>query len=309
MLARGALCRLAADVPKTSTHDLPRISQLLHTSLFSRSATSRSTLSAIARAYNATVLERRRAYATKSATQPTAKVKSDVKKAAAKKPAKKPAAKKAASKKPKRKTVAKKKKAVPKKAAKKKVKKVLTPEEKEAQTIKDLKKRALRPPTLGRASAWVVFASESVKGASAHSVVECQQAIKVAASKFKTLTPAEKEHYNHLAQERAEAKRAEYDAWIRQHTPEEIRAANYARTRLRGKLPGRWTRLVDERHTVSPAKIPPYIRFYKERYASGDFKNIAIGDGAKLIGNEWRALNASEKQKYVDAYEADKAAA
>ena len=133
------------------------------------------------------------------------------------------------------------------------------------------------------------------------------------------------QHYNHLAKEQAEVKRAEYDAWIHKHTPEEIRAANYARARLRGKLPGRWPRLADER--LRATRITPYIRFSTERYASGDFKNIALADRSKLIGNEWKALSASEKQvryvrpgdllydlanpltqKYVDAFEAGKAA-
>ncbi|KAF1968382.1 hypothetical protein BU23DRAFT_514896 [Bimuria novae-zelandiae CBS 107.79] len=312
MLARGVLYRLAADVPKTSTHDLPRISQLLRTTLFARNGASQPTIGAIAHAFRSTILEGRRAYATKSATQPTTRVKKAVKKAVAKtaapkKPTKKPAAKKAVPKKP----AAKKKKAAPKKAARR-PKKVLTAEEKEAATIKDLKKRALRPPKPSFFSAWSAFAAEALRGAAG--LEGAQGAMRDASAKYKELTPAEREHYNHVAKERTEAARAEFNTWIHQHTPEDIRAANFARATLRRKLEAKgsknvqYRRLEDDRRDTS-SKLTPYIRFSTERIASGDLKGIAFGEKAKLIANEWKALNASEKKKYQDAYDAAKAAA
>jgi hypothetical protein len=39
-----------------------------------------------------------------------------------------------------------------------------------------------------------------------------------------------------------------------------------------------------------------YILFAKNRQESGDFKNIAIPERARLIGKEWRALTVAEKQ-------------
>lgn len=186
MLARGALCRFAVEVPKTSTHDLPRISQLLRTSLSARHGASYPTVGAIARAFRATIIQGRRAYATKSATEPTPRVKREVKKAvAAKKPAKKTTAKKAATKKPKRKTAAK------KKAAPKKVKKVLTAEQQEAKKIKELKKKALRAPSKPRLSAWTAFLAEGAKGAKTRE--EAQALLSSLSSKYKELTPAERE--------------------------------------------------------------------------------------------------------------------
>lgn len=199
MFARGALCRLAADAPKTSTHDLPRVSQLLRTTLFARHGVSQPTFGAIARAFRATIIEGRRTYATKSETTPTARVKREVKKAVAtKKTAKTAATKKATTKKaaPKKKAVPKKKakKAAPKKP-KKRVKKELTAEEKQAEKLKTLKARALLKgsPKQATVSAWTMFMSESLKGSSG--LPDSQARMKDAVSKFKNFTPAEREVY------------------------------------------------------------------------------------------------------------------
>jgi hypothetical protein len=42
--------------------------------------------------------------------------------------------------------------------------------------------------------------------------------------------------------------------------------------------------------------VTPYLQFSVERRASGDFKDIKLGDSSKLIGEEWKALSESEKQ-------------
>ncbi|KAF2447857.1 hypothetical protein P171DRAFT_408364 [Karstenula rhodostoma CBS 690.94] len=326
MLARGALCRLAADVPKTSTHDLPRISQLLRTSLFARHGASQPTVGAIARAFRATILEGRRAYATKSATEPTARVKREVKKAVATKKTAKTTtattakAKTSDPKKPK-KTAAK------KDAPKKRAKKVLTAEEKEAQTIRELKKKALLKdsPKRAHASAWQSFASEALKASK--NIDDSQSLMKEAAVKFKNLTPAEREHYNQIAIQTSEARTAEYSRWILSHTPEEIVAANLARAALKRKL-GRKTRhdkLVDERHNKAP-KTTAYMIFTTQRLTSDEFRGIPAVERIKLVANEWKALSPSEKkasaspqapyaqqlttmQVFEDQYQAAKAAA
>jgi hypothetical protein len=54
-------------------------------------------------------------------------------------------------------------------------------------------------------------------------------------------------------------------------------------------------RLVDDRHDTS-AKQTPYIRFSSERLRSPDFQGIAFGERAKLVANEWKALDPSEKK-------------
>ncbi|KAK7193825.1 hypothetical protein DPSP01_011882 [Paraphaeosphaeria sporulosa] len=305
MLARGALCRLAADVPKTSTHDLPRISQLLRTTLFARHGASQPTVGAIVRAFRTTILEGRRAYATKSATEPTARVKREVKKAVAtKKTAKTTTAKKTTT-----------KKAAPKKAKKvapkkKKPAKELTAEQKEAQTIKKLKERALLKgsPKRSNSSAWTEFASESLKGSK--NIEDSQSIMKEAAVKYKNLTPAEREHYNQLAKQNMDAKLAAYDKWILSHTPEEIAAANYARAALKRKLglKSKYDTLIDPRHNKA-ARSGPFVLFAKERLSSGEYQGIVVQERMKLVANEWKALSPSEKKVFEDQSAAAKAAA
>lgn len=42
--------------------------------------------------------------------------------------------------------------------------------------------------------------------------------------------------------------------------------------------------------------IPAYAAFVKERFASGDFKNISPLEAMKLISQEWKSLGAAEKK-------------
>lgn len=311
MLARGALCRWAADAPKTRPHDVPQLARILRRTLLSRNAANLPAVRAIPRAYTS-ALEARRSYATTArATKPTATVKKAVKAKAAKKPA--PKKKAAPAKKPVRKTVAKKKKAAPKKpAAKKRVKKELTPEAKEKATIKELREKALKEPvSYGVVTGINAYISEfCAKGESQAAAV---QNVSEASKKWKTLTSSEHEHYNHIANEKTAAKRAEYQAWVNSHTPEQIRIANNARAQLRKKLGGtnekrkqhaHTAKIHDERHVKKPSSA--YILFSKERWASGDLKGITATESAKLIGNEWKALSASEKKKYEDGFQAEK---
>ncbi|ORY06490.1 hypothetical protein BCR34DRAFT_490048 [Clohesyomyces aquaticus] len=347
MLARGILCRLAADVPKTSTHDIPQLAHLLQRSPRARSAVGLPAVCALSHASKTALSISRRSYATTRATRPTATVKKAVKKAGAKKPAaKKPTAKKAAPKKKaavkkptsvKKAAPKKKKKAVavkPKPKPKRRVKKVPTAEEKQKASIRELKVKALRGPSSGSSvTAWTVFSAESVKAKD--KATSLADAVKSAATRFKSLTPAEKEHYNHLANERAVAAQAEYKRWVLSHTPDEIRIANNARLLLRRKLkaapragkrlhPPNTTKIQDDRQVKRP--LTAYTRFMVERMATGDLKSIGLAQSAKLVANEWKALSASEKkvslysnstghdlqnlltheQKYEDATDAEK---
>ncbi|KAF2472001.1 uncharacterized protein BDR25DRAFT_221485 [Lindgomyces ingoldianus] len=313
MLARGILCRLAADVPKTPTPDLSQLAHLLQRSILARNAVGIPSVCALSHAYKTALAISRRSYATARATKPTKTVKKAVKKSAAKKAAPK---KKTATKKPKKKA-ARATKAKPKKKVaatpKRKVKKSLTPGEKEKATIKELKAKALREPSNGQhMSAWMVFSGEAVKGKTGGNLTG---SVKDAAARFKNLTPAEKEHYNHLANERAAAQQAEYKRWVLSHTPEQIRIANLARLNLRRrvpttagkrKYPPHTSKIKDDRQVKRPSSA--YLRFATERNTSGDMKSIAKSEVMKLIGNEWNALSASEKQKYEDAYTAEKQA-
>lgn len=323
MLA-DALCRLAADVPKTSPHRMQQLTRLVRRTLLAPNAAHPA--AALSRAY-ASAFSATRSYATTTReTKPTATVKKTVKAEAAAKPApkkaasaKKPAANKAAvAKKPAAKKKKKKKTAVKKPAAKKKktrgrAKKVLTEEEKEKAKIRQYRIKALREPTSPRpVSAYNVFLGEIT--AAKPEGVSSMSVVKGAVDRFKNLTPAELEHYNQVARQRSEARRAEYQKWIQSHTPLQIRIANIARATLRRKFadqkhgPAHTAKLLDDRHV----KLAPtgYILFFKGRHASGDMKNIKTVDATKLIASEWKALSPSEKkvrlEKNHDEIHADK---
>jgi hypothetical protein len=110
-------------------------------------------------------------------------------------------------------------------------------------------------------------------------------------------------HYNHLANEQNVVRLAEYKAWVRSHTPEQIEAANRARSQLRtklkdktkgGKVPHHTAKIADDRQ-VKPA-VNSYALFFKERFSTGDMKGINVGEAAKIISAEWKALSAGEKK-------------
>jgi hypothetical protein len=107
------------------------------------------------------------------------------------------------------------------------------------------------------------------------------------------------QHYNHIANEKTAARRAEYQAWIHSHTPEQIRLANNARNQLRKKLPDQKSRpahtakLHDDR---AVKKLSAYNLFLRVRHATGDFKGIKPKEATGLIASEWKSLSAGEKK-------------
>lgn len=299
MLARGALRRLAAEVPKQATHDLPKLTALVQS--------ARTGYALPLRILSHASQLRRRSYATK---EPTDTVKKAVKtKAAAGKSVKKtttaktPAAKKAAKKAP--------KKAAPKKKPARKPKKVLTDEEKEKKYIDKLRQLALKEPVSRTSlSAFNVYIADTVK---AREKDGQKTNLATIASGWKNVTPAEHEKWNHLAAERNEARAAEYKKWVQSHTPDQIRIANNARNLLRRKLAGKFKSrqtpphtqtITDERQPKRSASA--WTHFFAERQASPDFKGISIRERGQLVSGEWKALSASEKQRFEDIAAADK---
>ncbi|KAH6615077.1 hypothetical protein C7974DRAFT_403213 [Boeremia exigua] len=319
MLARGALCRLAAETPKQAAPSLPKLAclvqtaragyalpirTLLHASqLQVRSYATKDPAEPVKKAVKA------KAAAGQSVTKTTSSKKPAVKKTAAKKTtakktaAKKPAAKKAAPKKTK-------KKAVPKKPVKR-AKKVLTAEEKEKALIRELKKLALREPvTRNPISAYNLFFAERVKTAHKEGG---KPDFTDSTKSWAAITPAERENWNHQAAEANEARAAEYKKWVLSHTPDQIRIANNARARLRRTLsatrktpgiPAHCQSIVDERAVKRP--VSAWTAFNVERSPSSDFKGLLLPQVSKLLSEEWKALSASEKQRFEDIASADK---
>jgi len=205
------------------------------------------------------------------------------------------------------KKVAKKKKVVKKLKAKLRgrpaKKKILTEEEAKKVAVKDLKAKALILPKKLPHTAWTVLASEMSKANPTNPRVA--SGMVEASAKYKSLSPAELEHYNHTANLNKAANETTYKQWVESHTPEQIRVANLARAQLRTKDPlHTWRAIHDDRIPKRPSN--PMFLFYKERYASGDLKGIALGDNARLLAKEWAALAPSDKKTYENQATTDR---
>ncbi|KAI9696570.1 MAG: hypothetical protein M1836_005589 [Candelina mexicana] len=124
-------------------------------------------------------------------------------------------------------------------------------------------------------------------------------AAKAASAKFKSMTPQELEHYNHIANQNRATNEAAYRKVVEAHTPEQVRLANNARRLLKRKY--------KIRHSVQPIKDERQVKrasnsyniFFKERVDSGDLKHMTITDMGKLVSSEWNGLTKEEKDKYI----------
>ncbi|TKA77468.1 hypothetical protein B0A49_02351 [Cryomyces minteri] len=342
MLHRGVFCHVKAEATRTSTSSC-NVAQLLRKIHLTRhiTAPTRSLHCGQIRRTGIAFLSRTYATATTAASEvkPTKTVQSAVKEAA-KKPAstrgpykkktsaektstrKNPAKKGSTAKPSARKTAVKKKTAAKKRPE---PKEVLTDEQtatKQARALlkaqfmtrKQLRERAMLKgePKVPSLSAWNVFQSEGPMkepGKDSNPRTLMGERAKTGAEQYKNLTPAEREHYNHLANERKAAMEAEYKTWVESHTPDRIRIANNARRhilRLRAAMSAEakglsHTRIIkDERQLKRP--ISAFTLFHIERFASNDFKGIPhVADAARLSAEEWKALSEGEKKKYHDA--------
>jgi len=246
-----------------------------------------------------------RLYATATKAAPGTKVKKSATKAKPK--AKKPAPKKKAVKKAAKKVVKKKSKPV------KKVKKPLTEMQKSKLVatkarahLKELKEQALSPPSKPATTAWQVLLSEVTKQPQpAGQKYNLATIAKEASARFKSLTPAEIEAYNHTAIQSNAQKEVALKKWVESHTPDQIRIANNARAQLRAKSKTKksWTPIQDERRPKTA--ISAYFYFSKEKRASGELKGISFVDSTKLLADEWRSLSPSQKKPYEDLAKAD----
>ncbi|KAK3720326.1 hypothetical protein LTR37_003737 [Vermiconidia calcicola] len=210
-----------------------------------------------------------------------------------------------------KKSAAAKKKPPPKRQTKKE----LTDEQKAAKDAKiakakitDLKKAALSPPPNRGPNAWNEFFAERMKTVNAKEMQgpdrrqKLSQVLQPIVAEWKSLPPADLES--------TEAVQAEYKRWVESHTVEQIHVANLARAQLRRKLGDkakhttRYSQISDQRAVKRPASA--FIQFSVNRQASGDFKNIAVTERVKLIAQEWKALDESEKEKYKNLQNQDR---
>lgn len=80
-----------------------------------------------------------------------------------------------------------------------------------------------------------------------------------------------------------------------------IRDANIARQQLlrdaksrNVKNKGSYRPIRDDRAVKQ--NVPAYSFFTRDRFATGDFKGMAIAETGRLISREWKALSAAERK-------------
>ncbi|ROT37282.1 hypothetical protein SODALDRAFT_334368 [Sodiomyces alkalinus F11] len=166
-----------------------------------------------------------------------------------------------------------------------------------AATLQDAPKKL--PQT-----AWTVYTSEGI----AQGMGAVTERMKQLSIEYKSLSSSELERLQEKADENKTANHEAYKAWLQQHDPETIYAANAARARLDRLLPeGRYksyrTRIRDPRLPKRPRSA--YTQFSQERWATGNLTG-SPPELAKEIAAEYKALPASEKQKYIDLAEVDR---
>ncbi|KAL8995603.1 MAG: hypothetical protein Q9188_006769 [Gyalolechia gomerana] len=160
---------------------------------------------------------------------------------------------------------------------------------------------ALSPPKQLPPTAFRVLLAERAK------VVEgpAPEGAKDCSRRYKSLTPEQREHYNHLANQNKAANASRYREWMQSLTPSQIAKANSARSKLNRRTKGKWSKLKDDRLVKGPKSA--YTIFYIHRFRSGDFAGVKVPEAGKLLGAEWRGLNADAKKPYFQLAEEESA--
>jgi hypothetical protein len=164
--------------------------------------------------------------------------------------------------------------------ARQKLRDALKAKQKKEAAKNQPKKRAVDPDAPKRSStAFVWFLTQNYNRIATANNIAGKEVMKKASEEFKALNDADKQYYTNLAGEdnaRYQKERKSYD---------QRRAA---------KKP------------VRP--LTPYVRYFVEVRPSIVQENpsLKVTEVSKLIGEKWRALSDSEKNKYIEAYNADK---
>ncbi len=105
-----------------------------------------------------------------------------------------------------------------------------------------------------------------------------------------------------MANQNKVANEAAYKKWVLSHTVDEIRLANNARMLLKRRLkrPRAFTPIKDDRLVKRPAT--GYANFFKDRVTSGDLRHMTLAARSRLVAQEWRDLNSSEKKVSNNQY-------
>ena len=114
---------------------------------------------------------------------------------------------------------------------------------------------------------------------------------------YGTVLTLNHQRFQNQAEENRTANEASYAAWVKSHTPSQIRDANIARRSLARILNKPYRPIKDERLVKRP--ITAYLLYCKERNATGDFKHMAVSDATARTTEEWKGMTESEKSVSV----------
>ncbi|KAL4914171.1 hypothetical protein BDW62DRAFT_191046 [Aspergillus aurantiobrunneus] len=196
----------------------------------------------------------------------------------------------------------------PAKKRSKEPKKALTKEEQERraakktkQLVKELKKIALQPPKPLPASHWVLAVIDKVRELGPDFQPRTG-VFKRATDLAREISEEERERYREMARANRTANKAAYEAWVKSHSPLEIKEANQARRQLHKiKKTKRFVTIQDNRLVKKPRSS--FLLFTAER-KNKDMSNLS--DESQAIAAEWYRLPESEKEKYREAARVDR---
>ncbi|KAJ5185668.1 High mobility group superfamily, partial [Penicillium cf. griseofulvum] len=161
--------------------------------------------------------------------------------------------------------------------------------------IKELKATALiqRPKKLPSAAYTLAVCEKmrEIKGEYKH-----PEGFLVAAERAKSISGDELERLQAQAKANIAANAAAYDAWVKSHTPLQIKEANTARQALSRLVKKNYSPIKDDRLPTKSRSA--YVLFVADRMESGIYQGMHGRDSFKAIGEEWKALPQSEKDRY-----------
>ncbi|OQD77657.1 hypothetical protein PENDEC_c002G02720 [Penicillium decumbens] len=199
----------------------------------------------------------------------------------------------------------------PKKAKAKKPKKRLTEKQKAAKEtrdrraqIKELKAIALVPPKKLTASAWPLAVKEQFQGVKSEPGTTVEK-FSEAIARVKGLSQDEYKKVEAQAEKNRATNKANYKAWVKSYTPNQIKDANGARRFLSRLLKKRVPPIEDDRLVKRPKTA--YFIFMLERKGGSDLKHKGGPELTRIIGEEWGKLTEYEKEAYQKKQAEDRA--
>ncbi|EKV12727.1 HMG box protein, putative [Penicillium digitatum] len=161
--------------------------------------------------------------------------------------------------------------------------------------IKELKATALitRPKKLPTSAYTLAFIEKmrEIKGQ-----YPAKEGFLIGVAHAKSLDPQDEERLQAQARANIAANAAAYDAWVKSHTPRQIRDANTARLTLSRIGDKNYASIKDDRLPKIPNSA--YIIFVKDRVDTFGYQGKPGTETFGAISDEWNKLPQSEKDRY-----------